>query len=296
MEGSDLWFAKGGRVQGLASDCLVHSLQTDAKSTHSKASEIVRRRPDNIVVREEDWWPLVEGFGARSKDTTLGHEEIENDLLVACPISAIGKHEDGFDVGFRKVPRSGIIVFLFGQLTERSGVGIVLDDISWCDDVLEAVAFGNDTAFFALSTNDKHGIVFVCHFPHGRVAANELSWRNLDFELLAELDASFLFSLATTVGDKDIRAETCVSGRSNARGLVVSHFDTICILAIENLHGFDCFWDRTTTTDEDTINIKRKSVLVGDRIFGRRAGIERSAKGLEFLPSKFDRSSNTMCI
>ena len=82
----------------------------------------------------------------------------------------------------------------------------------------------------------------------------------------------------------------------NTRVLVVSHFDTIGILAIENLHGLDCFWDGTTTADEDTINIKRKSVLVGDRVFGRRAGVERSAKRLEFLPGEFDGSSNTVCI
>jgi hypothetical protein len=65
--------------------------------------------------------------------------------------------------------------------------------------------------------------------------------------LLAELYAALGFSLSTTVGDKD-----------------VWHYDTVFILTIEHFHGFNSFWNRSTTSDEDTVNIKSESILVRD--------------------------------
>ena len=84
-------------------------------------------------------------------------------------------------------------------------MGIVLDYVAWRDDILEAIPFSDLSAFLALSTDDEHSLVSLCHFSHRCVSADELAGRDFDVELGGQLNASFFFCLATTVRDEDIR-------------------------------------------------------------------------------------------
>jgi hypothetical protein len=52
------------------------------------------------------------------------------------------------------------------------------------------------------------------------------------------LHAALSFGLAATVGDEDVR-----------------YNNAVLVLTVEHLHGFNSFWDWSTTTDKDTINI-----------------------------------------
>jgi hypothetical protein len=158
-------------------------------------------------MRKEDWRALFESFGTRTKTAVLRHQEIENDLLIGSPISAVGKDKDGFDFSFAEVSGAGMLVFFFSKFAEWGSVLIVFDDVARGYNIFEAVAFGDLTALLALASNDENGVVPLSHFPHGGVAADELAGRNFHLELLAELHASFLLSLTATVCDKNIWSE-----------------------------------------------------------------------------------------
>lgn len=92
-------------------------------------------------------------------------------------------HEDGFDLGLSKVAFSRIAMLIVGQFAERCCGCVVLDDITWGDDISESIAFGNFSAFLALASDDKDGFVFIDHFSHWRMPADELCWSNFDVEL-----------------------------------------------------------------------------------------------------------------
>ena len=102
-------------------------------------------------------------------------------MLVPSPLAAIGEDEDGFDFVVGEVAGAGVLQFRGGQLTEWCGVLIVFDDITGGDDVLEAVAFGDMSAFLAFTANDQHGSILGGHFSHGRVTANELARADFEF-------------------------------------------------------------------------------------------------------------------
>lgn len=43
-----------------------------------------------------------------------------------------------------------------------------------------------------------------------------------------------------------------------------SHFDAVLILTIQSFHRLESFGNNGTATDENTIDVKRKSEFVGD--------------------------------
>jgi hypothetical protein len=92
------------------------------------------------------------------------------------------------------------------ELPKGCGIRVGLDDVARSDNVLEAIALSDLSALLALATNDKNSLVFVSHLPHWGVTANELTRRDLDLHLLAELNATFLLGLATTVGNENVGA------------------------------------------------------------------------------------------
>lgn len=95
--------------------------------------------------------------------------------MIARPIAAIGKDEDGFDVDIVKVPDARIVPFFVGQLAEWSGLGIGLDYVPRCDYVFESVPLGDFTAFLAYAAYHQHGVVFGGHLAHGCVTADKLA-------------------------------------------------------------------------------------------------------------------------
>jgi hypothetical protein len=175
LESTNLRLAKGNCFQLFASDGLVHSLEGNAESAHTETSMFVGSGPDDIVVGEEDGRALIQGLRTSTDNTTLGHEKIKNDLLITSPVTAVGKDEDGLNLDVLEVALTRVLQVVLGHGAERCGVGVVLDDVSRSDNVLEAIALSDLTALVALTTNDEDSVVFASHLLHGCVAANELT-------------------------------------------------------------------------------------------------------------------------
>jgi hypothetical protein len=99
LESADLGLAERGGNEFLAGDGLEHSLERATESAHAKAGEIVGSGPHDVVVREEDRWALIEVLRTGVEHAALRKKQVENDLLVASPISAVSKDEDSLDHG-----------------------------------------------------------------------------------------------------------------------------------------------------------------------------------------------------
>jgi hypothetical protein len=93
----------------------------------------VRSTPHNVVVREEYWGSIFEAVRPRTQATVLGHQKVKNDLLISGPVPRIREDEDGFNLYLAEVACTRVLILLVGQLTERSRVLIVLDDVSGCN-------------------------------------------------------------------------------------------------------------------------------------------------------------------
>jgi hypothetical protein len=130
-------------------------------------------------------------------------------MLVVCSEAKVGEwgyiHEDGFDLGLSEVTFPRIAMLVLGQLAEWCGCCVVLDDVARGDDIFESIAFGDLSAFLAFASDDEDGLVFVDHFSHWRVSADELCWCYFDVELAGQVDAAFCFCLPSTVGEEDVR-------------------------------------------------------------------------------------------
>ena len=203
-EGADLGFAEGGGLQVAACHGLVEGFDGGAQGTHPEPCVLVGSGPDDVVVGEEDGGAFVEGGGAGAEAAVLGHEQVEDDLLVAGPFAGVGEDEDGFDVEGGEVAGAAGLVFFRGEFAEGGRVHVVFDDVSGGDDVGEAVAFGDVPAFLAFAADDEDGVVLCCHFFHGRVAADELARGDFELELSGQVEAPLLFGFAAAVGDEDV--------------------------------------------------------------------------------------------
>jgi hypothetical protein len=71
LEGAELGFAEGGRLQFPAGDCLEHGLERHTKGAHADAGKVMRSTPDDVVVREEDWWTFIEVGAPRAETAVL---------------------------------------------------------------------------------------------------------------------------------------------------------------------------------------------------------------------------------
>lgn len=211
-------------------------------------------RPNDVVVGEKDRRSFLEGFGARSQSSILGHQEIHNDLLISSPITAIRKDKDSLVLNLVEVPRSRVVDLVFGKLSERCGIPVVFYYVTWGDNVFEAISLCHQAAFLAFASSHQHYPIFFGHSSHGCVSADKLTRGDFDLELLAQLHASFLFCLSTAIRDEDIRAENSVTFcRSDGQDL---HFDSPFVIATKHLHCLDSLGDGPATPNKDTVNIK----------------------------------------
>jgi hypothetical protein len=274
LKSANLGLAVGSCLELLTSDSLVHGLERHTQSPHADSGEVVRSTPDDVVVREEHWRPLVKVLRSRTETTVLRHQQVKDDLLVRGPVARVGKDKDGLNLDFGKVAGSRVFVLFSRQRAEGRRVLVVLDDITRRDavfgsvtvasdrvpginlHVFETVPLGNDAALFALAANNQDCPILLCHLAHGCMPADELTWGNLDFELLAQLDTALSLGFAATVCDED-----------------VGHFDAILVLTVEHLHCLNRFRDWSAAPDEHTIDVECERILVGDCRFKRgRAG------------------------
>ena len=54
------------------------------------------------------------------------------------------------------------------------------------------------------AANHQNGVIFLGHFTHGCVTADELAGRDFELELAAEVETTLFFGFAAAVGDEDV--------------------------------------------------------------------------------------------
>lgn len=224
---------------------------------------LVGGRPDDVVVGEVNRRTLVKSLGAGSYASVLRHQQIEDDLLVTGPVSAISENEDSVDDDLVEVQFATAVEFLLRQLPERSYVLLRLDDITGGHHISEAVFLGDDAAFFTLAADYEDGLVCLGHLAHWCMSADELAGRDLDLQLATEIEAAFFFCLTATVCDEDIRSDmvsVCISEDKLKR----LHLHSIRILPINISHRIQRRRKRLATLDKDAIDIESDRKFVCD--------------------------------
>jgi len=78
--------------------------------------------------------------------------------------------QDSLDFGIAIVTFSRVGSFLSCELPEGRRSFIVFDDIPWCDNISEPIAFSYFSTFFSFTTDHKDSLVSLNHLPHGCVA------------------------------------------------------------------------------------------------------------------------------
>ena len=175
VERANLRLPKRRRVERLARDGREHCLERDAQRAHADARQVMPRAPHDVVMREEDGRALVKMRRPRSQPAALRHEQVKDDLLVARPVAAVSKDENGLDLDLIEVASARVGPLLSRQLAERRRVRVILDNVAWCHHVAEAVALSHVSTFFTLAAHDEHRVVLLGHLPHRCVPANELA-------------------------------------------------------------------------------------------------------------------------
>lgn len=79
-------------------------------------------------------------------------------------------HKDSIDFGLREISLAGGGEFVLSQSPKWCGVGIIFDEITWSDNILEAITLGNLSTLLALATNDENSFILLNHFSHRGVA------------------------------------------------------------------------------------------------------------------------------
>jgi hypothetical protein len=168
---------------------------------------LVSSRPHNVIVREIEWRAFIAGFAALAENAVLGHGNIEHDLDVTRPVSGVSKYEDRVNLSVGKVA-SARVGMLFGcEFAEGSCGRVMLDNVARSNNILEPVSLSDEAALFTFAANNEYSSVLFSHLPHGSVAADELAWLNILIKLRGKVSASFFFSLATAIGQENVRTE-----------------------------------------------------------------------------------------
>jgi hypothetical protein len=209
LKGADLRLAKGDSLELLTLGQIgKEDLDHLAEGAHAETDIVVFGRPDNIVVGKVDRWAFVKGLGEGTNIAILGHGQVEHNLDIASPVSAVSKDEDSLDLDLGEVTvSSGVLELICGQLSERSSGGVVLDNVSWSHDILEAVTFSHLATLLTLATNDKDRPILGNHFLHRSMTTDELRRGDFNVKLAGQIDASLGLCFSTTVREKDIWSE-----------------------------------------------------------------------------------------
>ncbi|KAI6768239.1 hypothetical protein HG530_006248 [Fusarium avenaceum] len=206
LKGRNLRLAEGVGMKDTvaSSEVLEGNLEHTAEGSHTETDVLVSSRPNNIVVREIEWWALIVGLAAGAETATLGHSNIEHNLDIASPVARIGKYKHSVDDNICKVSFARVGMLLRSELAERSGSSVVLNNVTRGHDVLEAIALSDVSALLAFTTDNKDGAILLSHLPHGSVATDELARLDVAVKLAGEITTSLLFGLTTTVGKENV--------------------------------------------------------------------------------------------
>lgn len=109
VERAQLRLSKGDGLHVLARDGSKHGLERSSQGTHSNSRVAMGCCPHDIIVGEENRRAFLECFGTGAQPAILAHAQVEDDLRVTCPVSAIGEDKDGLNVHQTVVALLGVL-------------------------------------------------------------------------------------------------------------------------------------------------------------------------------------------
>jgi hypothetical protein len=81
-------------------------------------------------------------------------------------------HKNCFNFGGAIITFAGVFAFLVGKSAERGSSLVILDDITWSDNVSKAITLCYLSAFLSLAPHDEDRVVLFNHLSHRGVASN----------------------------------------------------------------------------------------------------------------------------
>lgn len=200
LVGGHLGLTVDDTLQVDASEGLVHGLEADAEGTLGHARVRVLAGAQQVTLGEVNGDALGDGvLGAGAEDTSLGLQEIHDDLHVGGVVARVTEDEDGLNVDLAEVTRPRGRTLLVGEDTVRRDRRVPGNNVVGHDNVLEAVLLGDLSALVALTTNHEHRLVVFRKSRHGSVRLDELVDVDRLAENLGELLATRLLGLSRSV-------------------------------------------------------------------------------------------------
>lgn len=249
LVGSQLWLTVDNTLKLEAGERLVDGLKSNAESALGHTWSWVLGWAEKITLREIDWdavgqWVL----GLGTENTSIGQEEIDDDLEIGRVIAGVGEDEDSVNLDLAEVLwRRGPLLLVGPELLKWGDVLVSGVDVVWNNDVLESVGLGNFAALVLLSSDDEDGLVVLAKSGHWGVRLDKLLGGDWGSENLGELLATFGLDLSRTVCEED-----------------VWDLDAKLVVTVENLQNTLALWDQTITVNEDSVDIESEShVLSG---------------------------------
>ena len=248
LVGSQLWLSVDNTLKLEAGEGLVDGLEGNAEGTLGHTWRWVLGWAEKITLGEVDWDAVgqwVRSLGA--ENTSVGQEEIDDDLEIGSVVARVGEDEDGVNLDLAEVSWVGGGGLLLGpELLEWGDVLVGGVDVVWNDDVLEAIGLGDVAALVLLSSDNEDSLVVLAKSGHWSVGLDELlggDWRSED---LGELLATLGLDLSGTVGEEDVR-----------------DLDAKLVVTVEDLQDTLALWDQTITVNENSVDVEGEGHILG---------------------------------
>jgi len=207
----------------------------------------VLSRAEKIALGEVDGNTLGDGVLSDSAETSvLGAEDIHDDLHVGGIVSRVREDHDSLNADLGEVTGTRSGTLLVGEDTVGSNGRVPGNNVVGDNDVAEAVLLSDLTAAVTLTTDDEDSAVVLGQSTHGSVRLDELVGADGVAEDLLELLATSLLDLTRSVGEED-----------------VGDLDAELVVSVEDLKSLLTLGDQTVTVDENTVNVKGESHVLG---------------------------------
>lgn len=226
---------------------LVHGLETNAESTLRHTRVRMLSRAKKITLGEVDGNALGDRVLSDCAETAiLGAEDIHDDLHVGSIVSRVREDHDSLNANLGEVTGTRGGTLLISEDTVRSNGRVPCNNVVGDNDVAEAVLLSDLTAAVTLTTDNENGAVVLRQSTHRSVRLDELVGADRVLEDLAELLATSRLDLTRSVGKEN-----------------VGNLDAELVISVEDLKSLLTLRDQTVTVDEDTVNVKGESHVLG---------------------------------